>query len=340
MEHVRVADDGRGFVLAHSRRPFVPWGFNYDHDATPEERLLEDYWQAEWSTVEADFRAMKGLGATVVRIHLQAAKVMRGPDEPDRATLARLRDLLRLAEQTGLRIDLTGLGCYRRADVPGWYDALDEAARWEVQARFWASVAAECASSPAIFAYNLMNEPAVPAGPQESWFGEPFENGRTYVEFVTRTPASRSRPQIARAWLRAMTKAIRKHDRMHLITVGNFLIADRAEHLPIGLVPAQLAAEVDYLSVHVYPKEGAIDESLRALDALSVGKPIVIEEIGPVRCSILSLRRFLERARSRAAGAIGFFWGKTIEMCVRSREPRDSLMLGWLALFRDLAPRP
>jgi hypothetical protein len=39
LEWVRVSKDQKGFVLAPSGRPFVPWGFNYDHDETG--RLLE-----------------------------------------------------------------------------------------------------------------------------------------------------------------------------------------------------------------------------------------------------------------------------------------------------------
>ena len=31
---IRVSDDLHGFVLAQSGHPFVPWGFNYDHDET------------------------------------------------------------------------------------------------------------------------------------------------------------------------------------------------------------------------------------------------------------------------------------------------------------------
>jgi hypothetical protein len=45
MEHVRVADDQRSFVLSDSNAMFVPWGFNYDHDH--QGRLLEDYWGKE-----------------------------------------------------------------------------------------------------------------------------------------------------------------------------------------------------------------------------------------------------------------------------------------------------
>ncbi len=32
LEHVRVDSAGKGFALSTSGRPFVPWGFNYDHD--------------------------------------------------------------------------------------------------------------------------------------------------------------------------------------------------------------------------------------------------------------------------------------------------------------------
>ena len=69
LERIRVSDDGKGFVT-ESGAPFVPWGFNYDHDE--QGRLIEDYWVGEWPKVEADFREMKDLGANVVRVHLQA----------------------------------------------------------------------------------------------------------------------------------------------------------------------------------------------------------------------------------------------------------------------------
>src|SRR4029078_3705567 len=38
---IEVAKNRRGFVIADSGRPFVPWGFNYDHDERS--RLIEDY---------------------------------------------------------------------------------------------------------------------------------------------------------------------------------------------------------------------------------------------------------------------------------------------------------
>jgi len=88
--------------------------------------LLEDYWEKEWDKVEQDFAEMRALGANCVRIHLQFGKFMDGPDQPNQAALRQLERLMRLAEQQQLYVDLTGLGCYHKQDIPAWYDALDE----------------------------------------------------------------------------------------------------------------------------------------------------------------------------------------------------------------------
>jgi len=56
-EFIRVARDGKHFVLSDSKNEFHPWGFNYDHDRA--NRLLEDYWEAEWPKIIADFQEMR-----------------------------------------------------------------------------------------------------------------------------------------------------------------------------------------------------------------------------------------------------------------------------------------
>ena len=85
-ERITVSPDGRGFATVPSGRPFVPWGFNYDRDHG--HRLLEDYWFTEWERVVDDFREMKALGASVVRVHLQFGRFMLGPTSPDENSLA------------------------------------------------------------------------------------------------------------------------------------------------------------------------------------------------------------------------------------------------------------
>ena len=223
MPWVRVADDQRGFVLSDpNSRPFVPWGFNYDHDENG--RLLEDYWDQEWPKVEEDFREMKQLGANVVRIHLQTAKFMIGPETTNQANLERLSMLVALAEKTDIYLDITGLACYRKKDVPPWYDGLSEKDRWNVQARFWEAVAARCTHSPAIFCYDLMNEPVVPGGKRKpgDWLGPSFLGSESgyFVQFISLDQQDRPRPAVARQWCQHLVTAIRKFDSRHLITVG------------------------------------------------------------------------------------------------------------------------
>src|SRR4051812_15657145 len=85
---ITVASDRRGFDYVGTNKRFVPWGFNYDRDFNS--RLIEDYWEVDWPTFESDFREMKRLGANVVRVHLQVAHFMDGPNKPNRNALFQL----------------------------------------------------------------------------------------------------------------------------------------------------------------------------------------------------------------------------------------------------------
>ena len=330
---IRVSDDQRGFIFEGDHSPFIPWGFNYDHDEGG--RLLEDYWKTEWPKVEDDFREMKELGANVVRIHLQLGKFMQRQDEPNDAALDMLTRLVELAQRLNLYLDVTGLGCYHKKDVPRWYDALSEKDRWDVQACFWEAVAARCAKSPAIFCYDLMNEPIVPGGRRKSgeWLGPPFA-GKHFVQFITLNQAGRARPTIARQWIQHLTAAIRKHDRRHLITVGLVEWSIDRPGLTSGFVPEKIVADVDFLSVHIYPKKSGLGEAIETLKGFSLGKPLVIEETFPLNCSTGELDKFIEESQTIASGWIGFYWGKTDEQCRQSKEIVDALMLGWLELFK------
>jgi YHS domain-containing protein len=337
MERVRVSDDRAGFVT-ESGRPFTPWGFNYDHDEAG--RLLEDYWEAEWPKVEEDFREMKALGANVVRIHLQLGKFMETAERPREAPLARLGALLALAERTDLYLDLTGLGCYHKADVPPWYDALGEKERWEVQARFWEAVAGRCAGSPAVFCYDLMNEPVVPAGAGRAgeWLGPAFA-GKHFVQRVSLELAGRRRPELAREWIRRLAAAVRGRDPRALVTVGLVDWSLDRPGLSSGFVPAEVAPELDFLAVHLYPEKGKVDEALETLRGFAAGKPVVIEETFPLKCGPEEFEAFLRRSRGAAAGWIGFYWGRTIEEYRRAGTIGDAIAASWLELFRKGPPR-
>ena len=133
-----------------------------------------------------------------------------------------LSRMLRLAEKTGLYLDITGLACYRPSDTPKWYDAMNEQQRWAAQSNFWSAVAATCAKSPAVFCYDLINEPIVPGSKREpgAWPSGKLFGDYDFVQFIALDPAGRKREDIAVDWIRTMTAAIRAHDTNALITVG------------------------------------------------------------------------------------------------------------------------
>jgi hypothetical protein len=346
LERIRVSDDKRGFTLESSKTKFVPWGFNYDHDEKG--RLIEDYWEDEWDKVAEDFAEMRDLGANIVRIHLQVARFMLSADEPNQKTLDRLRTLLVLAEETRLYLDLTGLGCYHKADVPAWYDELSEGERWNVQARFWEAIARTCAGSPAVFCYDLMNEPVVPGGKRKpgDWLGPPFA-GKHFVQFITLSQNDRPRPDIARDWIKQLVGAIRKHDPRRLVTVGLVDWSLDRPGLTSGFVPVKIADDLDFLCVHLYPQKGKLEEELKTLAGFSVGKPVVIEETFPLHAPLPDFEEFMDASAQTSTGWVGFYWGRSLEECRKSKELGDALMRVWLEWFvqkgpvaKGIPPRP
>lgn len=327
---IEINAAGNGFVKSGGGEKFTPWGFNYDHDR--DERLLEDYWAAEWQTVTEDFREMKELGANVVRIHLQFAKFMKSSDEANEDALKQLSQLLKLAEETELYLDLTGLACYRKSDVPAWYEQMNETERWRAQAKFWEAIARTCKDSPAVFCYDLMNEPFVPAKPREpgDWLTGKLSEFY-FVQALTLDPAGRSAPEVAGQWAEKMTKAIRQQDQRHVITLGMLPISGPA------MVKA-VAQHLDFLCIHEYPKSGKLDESLKHLKVFDVGKPLVVEEMFPLNCNAAELREFIEKSSPPACGWIGFYWGQTPAELKQAGGLHEALLGAWLELFQQANP--
>lgn len=332
LEWIRLGKGGSDFVRATSGERFLAWGVNYDHDGAG--RLLEEYWVDEWPKVEEDFREIKALGANVVRIHLQVARFMDADKEVRPRSLERLRRLVRLASVERLYLDLTGLGCYH--EHPDWYRTLGESARWEVQARFWEAVARTCKDSPAVFCYDLMNEPILPGKdkPEEEWLAGEF-GGKHFVQRIALDLGDRTREEVARKWVERLVTAIRSHDTRHLVTAGVIpwvLVFPKAR--PLFYSP-RVGEKLDFVSVHFYPEKGKVPEALKALSVYDIGKPLVIEEMFPLKCGIDELDAFIEGSRRHADGWIGFYWGTTVEE-YRGRETptiADAITRKWLEYF-------
>lgn len=337
LEPIRVSDDGAHFVRGESGERFVVWGVNYDHDGPG--RLIDEYWTSDWQTVVEDFQEIKALGANCVRIHLQIGKFMDSPDEPDVNALEQLARLVRLAEESELYLDVTGLACYHKKNIPPWFDALSEPDRWAVQAKFWEAVAEVCSGSPAIFCYDLMNEPILPGQePATEWLAGEL-GGKHFVQRLTLDLRGRSREQVAEAWVNAMVVAIRKHDDRHLITVGVIpWVFAFGGGKPFFHSPT-VGERLDFVAVHFYPNKSEVDKALKALKAYEVGKPLVIEEMFPLKCSPDELVEFIRESKPYADGWISFYWGKNAEE-LRAKQDRtigEAITANWLEKFSELA---
>ena len=328
METVKIAPDNKGFVLSPSGNRFIPWGHNYA-SVDILERLAKDP-----QRVEREFAEMKAAGTTVARIHPEMPRILTGPNEADPAALDLLSKFLQIAEKSGIRLKITGLACYKMNDRAAWYDSLAEKERWQVQAFFWETIAQACAQSSAVFAYDLVNEPAASGKQADGWY-----TGRMGdVEFCQRLsldPGDRKGDDIFREWTKQMIAAIRKHDETHLVTMGM---------LPFPAAYKAAAEQLDFVSPHLYPKSGKIDDEIKLLQKFDWGKPIVIGETFPLSCGVDDERDFLLKSREFAQGWIGHWPDESPAELAELKKTgkatiQNAIWLSWVDLFKEIGPQ-
>lgn len=328
METVKIAPDQNGFILHPSGERFVPWGHNYA-SVDILERLTNDP-----ERVEREFAEMKAAGTTVARIHPEMPRILTGPDQADPQALDQLKKLLSIAANSGIRLKITGLACYKIKERLAWYDSMEEQDRWNTQAFFWETVARVCAENPAVFAYDLVNEPGAVGNRAEGWYlGRMGE-----VEFCQRLsldPGDRNGDEIFREWTKRMVGAIRKHDQTHLITMGM---------LPFPGAYKAAAEQLDFVSPHLYPKTGKVDDEITLLKQFDWGKPIVIGETFPLRCSADDERDFLLKSREFAHGWIGHWPDESPAELTKLKATgkatiHNAIWLSWVDLFKELGPQ-
>jgi hypothetical protein len=208
-----------------------------------------------------------------------------------------------------------------------------------VQARFWEAIATVARDSPAVFCYDLMNEPVLPGeGGETEWLAGELD-GKFYLQRITLDLAGRSREEIARQWVAKLTAAIRNIDRRHMVTVGVIPWAQVFKGAkPIFYAP-EFHGPLDFVSVHFYPKKGEVADSLAALKVYEIGKPLIVEEIFSLHCSIAETAAFIEGARGHCDGWVSFYWGKTIEENEKTGGFKGALVADWLKCFRANPPR-
>jgi hypothetical protein len=327
MDFVKLSPDKKGFVLDPSGERYVPWGHNYG-SVDIMQRLAEDS-----QRVEREFAEMKAAGTTVARVHPEMPAFFDGPGKINPQAIERLKRLVSIAEQSGIYLKITGLACYQIKDRMAWYDALDNEARWKTQELFWSTIADACANSPAVFAYDLVNEPAAAAKRADGWY-----TGRMGdVEFCQRLvldDPGRTGDDIFRNWTGRMVAAIRQHDKRHMVTLGM---------LPFPGAYKTAAEQLDFVSPHLYPKSGKVDEEIELLKKFDFGKPIVIGETFPLTCSAVELRDFLLKSRGLSQGWIGHWPDESPQELAERKQQgkadlKEAIWLSWVELFREIGP--
>jgi hypothetical protein len=159
-----------------------------------------------------------------------------------------------------------------------------------------------------------------------------------YVQRITTEMRGRTDKEVARAWINRLTGSIRSVDKSHMITVGVIPWAQVFKGAKPLFYAPEVCGPLDFVSVHLYPRAGKLDDDLDALKVYAVGKPLVIGEIFPLSASYEETEAFIERSRPHVAGWISFYWGRTIEEYEKAGGLSNALISGWLRRFRSLSP--
>jgi len=286
--YVRISEDRRGFAVGGV--PWYPFGCNYFDPYVGWPPKLWQRFDAE--KVESHFRVMRGLGVKVVRVFLTAQSFFPEPPDLQKDGLEKFDRMLAIARRYGIRVHPTGPDHWEGNPVWRRTDFIADPQALESQAAFWRAFARRYRDEPAIFAYDILNEPHVrwnsPAMRAQwpNWLREDYttldslrkawgDEGKSVqsfdqIEIPADAAASgsralldyqRFREWVAERWLRVQVAAIRAEDPNHLVTVGLIqwsvpvLCGKPSQYAAFR--PDRIAPMLDFLSIHFYPLYGS-----------------------------------------------------------------------------------
>lgn len=290
MKLIVVAADGRGFIEGDTGRPYTPFGTNYYDPHTGWAPKLWRQFDAE--KVRQHFRIMKEIGVNCARVFLTAGSFQPSAETVEEDALKKLDALIDIAGQAGIRLLLTGPDHWEGAP-PYWKpDRFAGESALSALDRFWQVLGRRYRGEPAIFAWDLLNEPHVPWSTSQwrprwnAWLQESYENWdalkTTWADELAETdhwgnvamPENRADPNnprlrdwqcfreyLADGWVRRQVQALRRADPTHLITVGYIqwsypLVRPGPPSRYSAFNPRRQARWLDFITIHFYPSLG------------------------------------------------------------------------------------
>lgn len=286
---------------------FVVYGFNDSADGGANLYLAKPNLYTQAAMIE-HFQAAKKLGANVYRTHLQLfdfiGKDAAGNLVTKPAAMTAFKTMLREAEAQKLYLDIVGNNVWIEGAAPAWYDALTYRQRWMVQGFFFKELAKVGVSSPAVFAYELTNEPTISTDAAKSWYGGEM-GGWHFTQVIARGVPSADVMAVGREWMTSLRNSIRSADTKHLVTVGG---------LPFNggpFSPQNQAAVLDMTSVHIYPKGTDVASAVNLAKAFGTqGLPMFVGETSLFTSSEATEREFLLQQKQYSDGVVSFYDGR------------------------------
>jgi len=284
LPRIRIAADGRTFVTEHGKS-FVPMGVNYYRPGTGWAPQLWKQFDAE--ATRRDFARMKAQGVNCVRVFLTYGSFFMEPDALSAEGLAKFDQFLTMAEAAGIYVHPTGPDHWE--GIPSWAstDRIADPRVLSALEAFWQKFAERYRGRTVIFAYDLLNEPAVAWGTPamrlqwNAWlraqYGSAEKTAAAWGVAATSVHFGRQpvpepkdgaddrqlldyqhfREHVADRWTRRQAASIKSVDPEALVTVGLIqwsvpALLPRVQHYS-AFRPQRQAEFLDFLEVHFYP---------------------------------------------------------------------------------------
>ena len=131
--------------------------------------------------VEAQLVGMRARNATLWRIFPQFQDVLAGPQTVNTSGIATLTAALAMAHAHGIQATVTGLSDFVPNNNPPWLDKIGEEPDSEAKIQaisqlWWATLAEAWKGHPAVFSFDLQNEPIWMDGPLSGGMNLPGAN--------------------------------------------------------------------------------------------------------------------------------------------------------------------